>query len=84
MVMVRRMELFLGSHSIAVSGQSASHGSHGPFQGPQISISVGVGTHVNALTDGSYHSGRKGFIITKLVSQCAATLGRESVTSRDY
>ena len=58
--MVRRMELFLGSHNVAVSGQphvevTVRFGVLGRRR--PISISVGVGTQVNALTDGSSSAG---------------------------
>src|SRR5467141_4065113 len=83
--MVRRMELFLGSDSVAVSGQPDMEvtvrfgvlGGRREIIGGrrQISISVGVGTQVNALTDGSlqvmYHPGRKGFVFKEPVSQRA-------------
>jgi len=72
--MVRRMELFLGSHSVAVSGQPRMEVTvrFGVLGGRrQISTSVGVGTQVNALTDGSlqvmYHPGRKGFVFKEPV-----------------
>src|SRR5467141_153325 len=79
--MVRRMELFLGSHSIAVSGQPDMEvtvrfgvlGRRRQVIGGRRQISIG--TQVNALTDGSlqvmYHPGRKGFVFKEPVSQRA-------------